>query len=1226
MVRTPTAIVALAAAFLAAYPASANEIRVLESSDREILVELITDTFTVEPVSHGGAEFARVRAAGCDWTAEPGFPRLPMKSALLGVPFGAEVGLEVVTIEVERRAVPPVEPAPSEEVVRDGDLPVPIQRFEPDDAFYRSGGGYPAGVASLGFDSVLRHQRTLQLHLHPFQYDPRAGLVVNRRIVVRVTLGSSRRPLDMVPTGAVEREWEGIYAGTVLNYAQAREWRMRPAPSAARVVRASRPSEMYKLEVTATGVHRLDYSGLANAGLSSMPAVGDVAVYQRSFDRAAQDPFVETPVPVVVVDSDVDGVFDAGDYVLFYARSFEDQFVAVGWEDRYGTRNAYWFAVDPALAARMDSRPAWHDWTGVTPPSSFSDTLRFEENAYFDASPPADALDFYTWTSYAMTSTDDNRLPFSIHDIDAAGDVRLRARWHGNSSGLHTVNISVVNGASQENAVGTFEFTGITYSMASAIYQSGAISPSLFTDGANRLHVVGNRTGADLDWFEFAYSRGYAAVDGRLAFTNGGASGDVQLGVSRFASSVIRAFDVTDPGRPVELALVGSNVVPDGGSYRLVLQDGVTGFTRYEAVEAARALSVASIERRVPADLATREADFIVVSYEDFADEVEPLVARRRSQGIVVTHALVEDVYDEFGGGTVSPQAIRAYFRYAFEEWTRPPQFALLVGDASEDTRRVTTSSDPNYVPTYIHVSVPNDDLVGSDVWYGCFNDGSPYLPHMYVGRLPVGNGSEATAEVAKILAYENYTAGEAWRNNVFFLADDLWSYASFGADYTRKSYESGFTDICMDLADMVAASPAGVDTTVFALRRYTDPFHGSTVSGPASYASETSAWVRGNVTPELTEQLSEGAVIVNFQGHGNKSLMTHETLLRASDDLAQITNDGKPFIFMGYSCQLAWFHTWSERLTGDCITERMLKNSSTRGAVAVFASTGIEYLSTNEIMNEKVFEAFFQDPTPEGPPEQYFWPRWSLGSMLAKAVVKYVTGARPSSPARTFVLLGDPLMHIEMSPPTVRVTVDGQTKQNGDYLRPTGDDEVTIVADIIDEVEIDPTTIAVVETDVGTIDPADYDLQTVVDAPAEQSRWYRVTYHAPVRQAVYDLRISASDVNGQRTTFVLHVADKIVVRDVANHPNPFTSKTTIIYLLSKDASEVRVSLYTVGGRLIRVFKDAPRAVNYNELEWDGRDAEGDEVANGVYLYVIDAEGDDDTKATTFVGRMLKVK
>ena len=1229
MLRTLSVIAAVAATLLGAAGALANEARVVESSDREILIELLTDDFSVETVGHGGEEYARVRAPGYDSTVEPGQPMLPVKAVLVGVPFGRDVDLEVVTVENERAGRHRVEPVPFEEIVRDGEFSLPVQRFEPDPGSYASDAAYPAGAARLGRDAVLRHQRTVQVFLHPFSYKPSSGeLVVRRRLLVRLALGPAPRPVDMAPAAVAEPEWEGIYAGTVLNYSSAREWRMRPVSKDAGRARASRPEVAYKLTVAETGIHSLSYAELAVAGLDLPPSVSDVAVYSRSFDRESPDPFVHTPLPVVVVDADSDGAFDGSDYLLFYGRSFQEEFLVEGWEDRYAAENVYWFAVDPSLAARMESRTVWHDWSGLTPPGSFRDTLRYEQDLYFDASPPADVVDFYTFTSY-LQNNDDYRIPFDLWDADAAGPIYLRARYHGNQSGVHNVNLSIVNGASQENAVGTFQFTGVTYTMSSAIYQSGAIPATHFTDGTNRLHVVGDRSGADLDWFEFQYTRGYGAVDGRLAFTNGGATGDVEVAVSRFSTSDVRAFDVTDPYAPVALSLGPENVLPDGGQFRLVVQDTVSGFRRYEAVGEGAGLPVADIERRENASLAEREADLIVISHENFESAVEPLVERRRSQGYTVTHATVGQVFDEFGGGLVSPDAIRSYFRYAFEEWTTPPQFALLVGDASEDTRNVTTSSDPNYVPTYIHIAIPNDDLVASDVWYCCFNDAAPYLPQMYVGRLPAGSASEASTFVSKILAYENYAAGDEWRNNVFFLADDLWSYVSLDAPYTRKAYESRFTEICLELSDVVAASPAGIDTTVFALRRYTDPFHGDNTSGDIGYIIATQDFVRGTVTPELIEQLSDGAVIVNFQGHGNRTLMTHETLLRIrpTDDIALIENDGKPFIFMGYSCQLARFHYWSEHTSGDCIAERMLNVSPSRGAVATFASSGTEYLSSNEVFNEKVFEAFFSDPTPAGPPEEYFWPRWSLGGILAKATVKYVTTGRPTSPARTFFLLGDPLMRLEMSPPTVRVTVDGAPKESGDYLEESGGVPVQIVADIIDEVEIDPATIEIVETDVGTVDPTDYVVAAVGDTAGETSRWYRVTYSTPVRAWSYDIRISAKDMNGQETTFVLHVTEggEIVIRDVANHPNPFTARTTIIYLLNQSGARVRVSIYTIAGRLIRVFDDAPNSLNYNELEWDGEDAQGDEVANGVYLYVIEAETDG-SDAKTDVGRMLKVK
>ena len=107
-----------------------------------------------------------------------------------------------------------------------------------------------------------------------------------------------------------------------------------------------------------------------------------------------------------------------------------------------------------------------------------------------------------------------------------------------------------------------------------------------------------------------------------------------------------------------------------------------------------------------------------------------------------------------------------------------------------------------------------------------------------------------------------------------------------------------------------------------------------------------------------------------------------------------------------------------------------------------------------------------------------------------------------------------------------------------------------------------------------------------------------------------------------------LHVAegDRILIRDVANHPNPFDRTTSIIYLLNQSGAEVDVKIYTVGGRLIEVFEDAPNDLNYNALVWDGMDRDGDTVANGVYLFTIEARGEDGTSAMTPVGRMVKMR
>ena len=1218
-------------AALAPIGAAANEARVLEADDQRITIELATDDYAIESVVRGGESYFRVEADGYGRTAEPGLPGLPLHGVLLGVPFGARVSLDVVSVETENLGPVRVEPAPLESFTREGDFATPVQDHLPDTDFYRGRGSYPPQAATLGFDSTLRHQRVVQVVFHPFQYAASTGeLRLHKKIVVTLRMESGVQATGMMPVSSREPEWDAVLAGTVLNHEQARKWLARKAPRRSHLRHALRQDdECYRIEIGETGVYRLDYEDLSSEGLPATLDVDTLAIFQRSFDDQEADPFVETPVPIVVYDADEDGVLDGSDYVLFHGVSYFDQYVVEGYEDRYDTGNVYWFGWGEGLAARMDTRTAWLGATGLTPPASFRDTLRYEEDIYFDNSPSSGFIDYYQWTSYAEND-DEHELPFDLYDIDDSEGMILTARYQGMTSGSHRIDFAVRNGLSQVNDIGYFQFTGESFTMSEDIYTSSSIPASYFTDGENTLLTEGSlgRAGsnANLDWFQWSYRRKYEANDGRLRFTNARLTGVQQFEVGGFEGEDIRAFDVTDPWAPVEIELQDENIEYSAGGYSLVLQEDVDDYTRYEAGEASTFLSPRSVERREPANLYADEADMIVVSYDGFAQTTESLVSRRESEGYVVAHALLSDVYDEFGGGLPGPQALRNYFMYAFEEWDRQPQFVLLVGDASEDTRGVLSTSSPDYMPTYLFMG-GDDKILASDQWY-VRSDQPDYLPQLFIGRLPASGNAQLSNFISKIGTYENYSAADDWRENVLFVADDLWSYVTLTAPYSRKSYESEFTDASAELAGVVAASPAGLDTTNFFLRRYTDPYHGSNTSGDILYAIETADWVRNEGAREdFLELMNDGASIVNFEGHGNRTQFTHEQLLLATgtavSDIPLIQNDGKPFIFMGFSCELSRFHDSREGSTVDCVTEQLMQLDSGRGAVATFACSGVAFLGPNAVLHRKVYEAFFTDPSPagEGP---YFWPRWSAGGLFAKAMVKYLTAQGSPSLPQTYVLFGDPLMHIDMGAPTIRVTVDGEPHVSGDFLE-ASEEDVTFVADIIDEVEISPSDIVLEETDTGVVDPEDYTLEAIGDTLGSLSRWHRLTYVAPVRDWSYDIKLKATDANGASTTFTLHVAEgqRILVRDVANHPNPFDAETTIIYLLNQGGADVRIRIFTVGGRLIRVIDDAPGDLNYNSVVWDGRDQDGDEVASGVYLYVIDVEGADGSKAQARFGPML---
>ena len=148
----------------------------------------------------------------------------------------------------------------------------------------------------------------------------------------------------------------------------------------------------------------------------------------------------------------------------------------------------------------------------------------------------------------------------------------------------------------------------------------------------------------------------------------------------------------------------------------------------------------------------------------------------------------------------------------------------------------------------------------------------------------------------------------------------------------------------------------------------------------------------------------------------------------------------------------------------------------------------------------------------------------------------------------------------------------------------------------------------------------------------------YQLTHHPGSNQLVltypspelepreYELRLTASDVHGntdtKRITFRVH--DDLQLLSFLNYPNPFPRQTTITCELTAPADAIDVKIYTLSGRLIRELS-VPATPGFLMVEWDGRDADGVEVANGVYYakLKIQREGEKDI---TEILKMMKLR
>ncbi|HNW60088.1 MAG TPA: C25 family cysteine peptidase [bacterium] len=117
------------------------------------------------------------------------------------------------------------------------------------------------------------------------------------------------------------------------------------------------------------------------------------------------------------------------------------------------------------------------------------------------------------------------------------------------------------------------------------------------------------------------------------------------------------------------------------------------------------------------------------------------------------------------------------------------------------------------------------------------------------------------------------------------------------------------------------------------------------------------------------------------------------------------------------------------------------------------------------------------------------------------------------------------------------------------------------------------------------------------------------LTFAPTLETGAHTLALEVADINGNPASIEaqFHVEGLFALVSLANHPNPFQEQTTIAFNLSETASRIRIGIYTVSGRLLRTF-ELQGVTGYGELDWDGTDADGNTVANGVYYLKFVAE------------------
>jgi hypothetical protein len=127
-------------------------------------------------------------------------------------------------------------------------------------------------------------------------------------------------------------------------------------------------------------------------------------------------------------------------------------------------------------------------------------------------------------------------------------------------------------------------------------------------------------------------------------------------------------------------------------------------------------------------------------------------------------------------------------------------------------------------------------------------------------------------------------------------------------------------------------------------------------------------------------------------------------------------------------------------------------------------------------------------------------------------------------------------------------------------------------------------------------------------DGNSSSSGRFRKPIELQRREDSLVVSISDNLLNRARRAWYLRtdLGERLTLDSALVFPNPTTGPARFTFFLSR-AAFVSARIYTISGRLVRVL--APRACGfgYGEVEWDGLDKDGAPLANGVYLYKLDA-------------------
>ncbi len=1260
---------------------SSTQVRILTSDHQSLTIEITIPELEIDHQSAEGSTFHVLHFPGFTQRGEPGEPLMPVKGFLFGIPPGAKPSLEILDFAVETLSGITLLPAAKIETRKielnhSQLLPTEIAKniIQKDEASYSANKFYPPQIAQVGESALFRDLSVSSLQIFPVQFNPVLQQIrYYKKMKIKINFLYENQLFSApLPPNDSSPPFENIFKHSLLNDDVARNWKPKASSkqkaSAQSLPKRDQNQEVwYKIFIEIDGVYRITFDLLAQAGINpSLVQPEKIRIFNLGKEIA------------IFVHGQEDGIFDQTDYIEFYGSQAQND---------YTYANVYWLTFDNTTnGKRMAEKDGKLSGTAPTLIRA-KEKVHFEQEKYFSTSiPNGEGVDHWFW-NYIIAP---DSLQFTVNLNHVAqmdnNDCLFKTEYRGYTDTEKNPDHHTIASLNGYKVLDDYWDGRIKFEPQAFFPQD------ILQEGENSITIqLPGDTGSETDvhyinYFEIEYWRDFIAQQDSLLFWGEG-NGNVSFEIKNFSSNQIELFDISDKTNLSRL--LNFSIEPDGNKTTLLFEDELNGKNRYYALtdQKIRFPNLIIADETAELHSSSNQADYIIITHEDFFSSSASLANFRASQGLTIKTVKITDIYDEFNYGIKNPQAIKDFLSYAFYYWQQPaPSFVLLVGDASNDFKDFLNTRNLDYVPTHLFESRVYNTFTSSDNWFVCVN-GDDNLPDMLIGRLPARTVSEAEVMVNKIINYETNMPQSNWNDHVLFIADNADSKGNYRwhSDY---------------LADNFVPQNFAVH------KAYLDDFK-----------------TADSLRKEIFYRLNQGCLMANYFGHGGVDFWAGEKIF-SSKDVASLDNyDTLPFL-VSLSCLNGYFQ---HPAIPYCLAEEFVK-ASNGGAIACYSPSGFADTYGLQIIGEGLCSSLFGNQND------------LLGSIIAQSKIDlFKFGSAFLDHIEFYNLFGDPAVHLKLDgqiaiPPSVysgNIILTDQPAPLGSTLSGwlnnlncpanfslktpgkfgpmylSGDNPNTplieggvngdsvrfkLVTASHDTFPLAPTSIwesgihhhvdlFVAKTSVKMASPisitilvndkivgqeildgdpiptnsiirfklkgdeagiSSETIQLKLNKQIQSAEDYSITPQldplhevevefntATLSDGRYDLMIEVSNLSNPAETraknYSFQISSRLHLDCVLNYPNPMQTTTVFTYyLFNSEPAAVSIKIYNVAGKLIKTIDGAAGEVGYNESYWDGRDSANDEIANGVYFYKISAK--EGSRQFETVERLVKMK